>query len=119
MSAGAAGGLPNPGAAHPGGRQHWSERRIVRWLEDSNVKLPKPSQRKLTTPNFSNFAPTIEISRPPRDITKNKLAEIFSSSPGRALSLTLIHRHLSNLPRESALYGTVNSYRATAALYEL
>lgn len=64
---------------------YWSERRIIRWLEDSDVNIPKPSQRKLTTPNFSNFAPTIEVSRPPRDITKNKLAEIFSSSLGRRI----------------------------------
>lgn len=39
---------------------YWSGRRIIRWLEGSNVKIPKSSQRKLTTPNFVNLAPPIE-----------------------------------------------------------
>lgn len=64
---------------------YWSERRIIRWLEDSGVKIPKPSQQKVTTPNFSNFAPTLEISRPPRDVTKPKIAELFSLSLGNRI----------------------------------
>ncbi|RKT86348.1 hypothetical protein SAMN05421805_102244 [Saccharopolyspora antimicrobica] len=64
---------------------YWSERRVLQWLEGSDIKIPKPSQQKLTTPNFGNFAPAIEISRPSCDVSKTKLAELFSRSLGKRI----------------------------------
>ena len=31
---------------------YWANRRILRWLEDSDIKIPESSQWKVKTPNF-------------------------------------------------------------------
>lgn len=49
------------------------------------MKIPEPSQLKLTTPNFGNLAPSIEISHPTRANTKTDLAELFSREAGQRI----------------------------------
>lgn len=59
---------------------YWANRRILRWLDDSNVKIPESSQWKMTTPNFGNIFPTIELAHNEGRTTKAELAGIFQRS---------------------------------------
>ena len=64
---------------------YWANRRILRWLEDSDIKIPESSQWKVKTPNFGNVIPTVEISRDGGRTTKTELANIFQRSFGQRI----------------------------------
>ena len=64
---------------------YWANRRVLQWLEDSNVGVSESSQWKWTTPNFGSVLPTIEVAPGKGRTTKTKLASSFQRSFGQRI----------------------------------
>lgn len=55
---------------------YWANRRVLQWLEDSNVNIPERPQWKIKTSHFGPL-PTVEVAPSKGRTTKSDLVNIF------------------------------------------